>query len=272
MSNIPQLKPDEFKRIAHLIKSITGMNYEKGKETLVKRRLASRLHALHKNSFSDYLDFVESEQSQKEMVHFIDVLTTNKTSFFRENEHFEFLSEEWIPKMEAASPPNLRLWSAACSSGQEPYSMAIHLTEKLSSTMLSRTRILATDLSTEMISVAKSGVYSDDVTDELSATRRSTFLEKRHGEAGRYRVRDSLRKLIQFQQLNLMGKWPTQGLFDVIFCRNAMIYFDKPTKENLVNRFYKMLAKGGYLLIGHAESLSGSEHPYTYIQPAVWQK
>ncbi|MBL4636651.1 MAG: protein-glutamate O-methyltransferase [Kofleriaceae bacterium] len=272
MNRKPELARAEFERIAVMIKSQTGMDYKPGKETLVRQRLANRLQALQKTSYGEYLDFVESESSKKEMTRFIDLLTTNKTSFFRENAHFEFLTEHWIPQVESESPRKLRLWSSACSSGQEPYSIAMHLSDKLSSKMLHRTRILATDLSTDILAKAQRGVYSADVAEELSEVQRSQYLEKSRGSSGNYRVKNTLRSHIHFAQLNLMERWPMRGPFDVIFCRNVMIYFDKPTQERLVNRFYDLLDEGGYLFIGHAESLSGTKHKYNYIKPAVWQK
>ncbi len=267
-----ELSADEFERIAVLVKSLTGMNYQHGKETLVRQRLGTRLRELNKNSFHDYIDYVESEKSQQEMVRLLDLLTTNKTSFFRENQHFEFLAKNWIPEMEKKKPSKIRMWSSACSSGQEPYSMAMHLHEKLSKKLLSKVKILATDLSTEILSSARRGVYPESIVNQLDDRRKSTFMKKGQGSPPLYQVKEAVRKMVHFSRLNLIGDWPMNGPFDVIFCRNVMIYFDKETQERLVNRFWSLLPEGGYLLIGHSESLSGTKHPFKYIQPAVWQK
>ena len=174
--------------------------------------------------------------------------------------------------MEKKKPSKIRMWSSACSSGQEPYSMAMHLHEKLSKKLLPKVKILATDLSTEILSSARRGVYPESIVNQLDDRRKNTFMKKGRGSPPLYQVTEAVRKMVHFSRLNLIGDWPMKGPFDVIFCRNVMIYFDKETQERLVNRFWKLLPEGGYLLIGHSESLSGTTHPFKYIQPAVWQK
>jgi chemotaxis protein methyltransferase CheR len=204
----------------------------------------------------------------------VDVLTTNKTHFFREFEHLEFLRDEIIPRF---SKGPIRIWSAGCSSGEEPYSIAIMLSEAIPDIGKRDIKILATDISYRMMEQARQGLYDEETLKFMPAQLRLKYFRKTeardgHSRSHRYRVVPQLQSMVSFAKLNLMEEWPMRGLFDVIFCRNVMIYFDKPTQENLVKRFWSFLRESGYLLVGHSESLTFLTHDYRYLKPAVYQK
>jgi chemotaxis protein methyltransferase CheR len=200
----------------------------------------------------------------------VDVLTTNKTNFFRESEHLDYLRNEIITGL---GKEQIRIWSAGCSSGEEPYSIAITLCEAVPDIGKRDIKILATDISDRMMGQARQGLYDEETLKGMSLQLKHRYFE--HAEAGishRYRVVPQLQSMVRFAKLNLMEEWPMRGLFDVIFCRNVMIYFDKPTQEKLVKRFWSQLRAGGYLMVGHSESLTFMAHDYRYIKPAVYQK
>jgi chemotaxis protein methyltransferase CheR len=212
---------------------------------------------------------VRADASRRELAHMVDLLTTNKTSFFREPAHFDVLRDAVVPAFGAA-PGGLRLWSAGCSSGEEPYTMAMVLREALADPAWRGARILATDISERVLARARAGVYPDETAADVDPA-----LLRRHfarDPEGGWAAGAALRARIQFAPLNLMGPWPMRGPFHAIFCRNVMIYFDKPTQGALVNRYYDLLAPGGYLFVGHSESLSAVDHAFAYVQPAVYRK
>ena len=267
-----ELDSEQFTKVSHLVYRISGIKLRPGKEGLVKARLMKRLNALGLDTFEAYLDYVEHEPSRQELSTMIDVLTTNKTSFFREQQHFDYFRQRIVPELQASRQP-VRLWSAGCSTGQESYSLAITLRETMPDLDRRDVRILATDLSTQVLQQARQAVYEEDVlADVPQALRRKYFVLVRQAPIPAYEVVDKVRRLVQFARLNLMQQWPMHGPFDLILCRNVMIYFDKPTQERLVNRFWQLLRPGGHLFIGHSESLSGISHPYHYIQPAIYVK
>jgi chemotaxis protein methyltransferase CheR len=195
------------------------------------------------------------------------VITTNKTQFFREARHFEFLVEQ-LPAWRALGRP-IRIWSAGCSSGEEVYTLAMVLAEHLPAPELRAARILGTDISRPVLERAQAAVYRPQDLEGLDAERCRRHLLRR-GDA--YEVRPELRALVSFARLNLLEHWPMRGPFHAIFCRNVMIYFDRPTRERLIARFHALLPPGGHLLVGHSESLSGLEHGYRYVAPAVYVK
>ena len=200
----------------------------------------------------------------------LDLLTTNETYFFREPQHFAFLSEPVLPHVPVGEP--FRVWSAACSSGEEPYTLAMTLAEALGSTSRD-VKILATDISTKVLAEGEQGIYSEDTVSPVPQIYLKKYFLKGHNEwQGYYSVKDELKQWVHFRRLNLMEPFPLSIEFDYVFVRNVMIYFDKETRESLVNRMEKHLKVGGYLFIGNAESLSGLKHNYKYIQPAVYQR
>ncbi len=264
-----RLTASQFRRLSELLHRLTGIHLQPGKEQLVKARLWKRIHALGLRGFEDYLALVESGRDPGELSTMVDALSTNKTSFFREPAHFEFLRERLREPARARGP--VRIWSAGCSSGEEPYTIAMVVAESLLETGPRDVRVLATDVSTRVLAHARAGVYPEPALEDVSTARRRRFFTTA-GAAGGWRVDAGLRGLIRFAHLNLMGDWPMRGPFDFIFCRNVMIYFDRPTQDRLIGRFRDLLRPGGFLFIGHSESLSGRTLGLEYIQPALYRK
>jgi chemotaxis protein methyltransferase CheR len=265
-----KLKKAQFERISQLVGRLTGINLHPGKHELVRARLTNRLRILGLRSFDAYMEYLEHDHPEEELVAMIEAMTTNKTSFFREPQHFGYLCRQVVPGLRNRK---IRVWSAGCSSGEEPYSTAILLDEAISDHALWDIGILATDLSSHMIAHARNGIYDKNHLREvppLLISKYFTCIETR--PVRRYQVIEPLRRRVHFARLNLMGQWPMRGPFDVIFCRNVMIYFDKFTQEQLVNRFWKLLKPGGHLFVGHSESLAGSPHKFRYVQPATYVK
>ncbi len=265
-----KFKKGQFEKISHLVHQMTGINLPPGKQELVRARLTKRLRALGLKSFDTYMERLEHDQSEGELVSMIESMTTNKTNFFREPQHFGYLCRQILP---VARNRRLRVWSAGCSSGEEPYTTAILLHEAIGDHSLWDIRILATDLSSRMIDHARKGIYDINHLREvppLLISKYFTCVETK--PVRRYQIGEMLRRQVYFARLNLMEEWPMRGPFDVIFCRNVMIYFDKATQEQLVNRFWKLMRPGGCLFVGHSESLTGSPHKFRYVQPAIYMK
>jgi chemotaxis protein methyltransferase CheR len=270
VAEIRPLTAREFEQFRALAYDKFGLDLQNGKQQLVEARLTKRMRELRFRSFADYYRHVTGDTSGAELTALIDSLTTNHTSFFRETAHFEMLGGTILPAL--GSRPRISIWSAACSTGEEPYSIAMCAAETLGESVLSRLHILATDISTRVLGIAQAGAYPGERCRGVSEARSRRFLlrgEKRWQDW--YRVKPRLRAAVAFQRLNLMEPFHLPP-FPVIFCRNVMIYFDRPTQEGLVNRLAACLEPGGYLLIGHAESLNGIGHPLDYVRPAVYRK
>ncbi len=266
-----ELSNEQFSKISRVVNDICGIQLPPGKEGLVKSRLMKRLRVLGLGSFEEYVEFVENDETRQELSHMIDMLTTNKTNFFREIQHFNFLSKNILPNI--ISKKKLRFWSAGCSSGEEPYSLAIQLREDIPQIDRMDIKILATDISNRVLEKAGNGMYDADLLSDIPQKMLTKYFTRvSNSSPPAFQAQDSLKSLIQFARLNLLSDWPMQGPFDVIFCRNVMIYFNQPTRQNLINRFWELLAPGGFLFIGHSESLTNSSHNYRYIQPAIYQK
>lgn len=263
----PELSTAQFRRVAKLTYTVAGINLGTGKEGLVRSRLTKRLRELDLPGFDPYLDLVErgSEAGKRELAQMIDALTTNKTSFFREPAHFEFMRQRMLPELGTGREP-IRIWSAGCSTGEEPYTIGMVLRDAAAGGATRDARILATDISPRVVAQARAASYTDVQVADVPPDARRWLTPA----AGRWQVSDAVRSLVSFAHLNLMGEWPMQGPFDAIFCRNVMIYFDKPTQARLVDRFHALLRPGGYLFVGHSESLSGLDHRFQYVQPAVY--
>jgi chemotaxis protein methyltransferase CheR len=265
-----ELNPKQFRKISDMVYRTAGINLKEGKEALVRARLMKRLRFLGMSRVEDYIEFIDSDQGTGEVAALIDVMTTNKTSFFREVDHFHFLREQVLPGL---NMPRVRFWSAACSSGEEAYTLAILLREHLPAIERKDVRILATDISHRMLHKAIQAVYAQDVLDEVPSPAYRKYFAARHNDrSGSCQVAVEARALVRFAHLNLMDPWPMKGLFQVIFCRNVMIYFDKPTQQELINRFWDCLEPGGHLFVGHSEGLSSIKHRFCYVRPAVYQK
>jgi chemotaxis protein methyltransferase CheR len=275
MSEIAQpnsITPTEFATVSRMLYELSGINLQPGKEGLVQSRLSKRIRALQLNNISDYLKYVEADTTRSEITLMVDMLTTNKTSFFRESAHFDFLRQSVIPKLLQGRKP-IRIWSAACSTGEEPYCISIVLREALPQTGAPDLKILATDISTRVLAYAREAVYEQEkVRDIPPALLQKHFTKVPSDTGGFYRVGDATRAPVRFAYLNLMERWPMNGPFDVIFCRNVMIYFDRETQARLIRNFAQFLAPGGHLLIGHSETIAGGNSNFRYIQPATYER
>jgi len=264
------LRDDQFLAIGELVKHVAGIYLHAGKEGLVRSRLAHRLRALRLANFDEYLGYLEHDVSGTELSNMVDVITTNKTSFFREAEHFRFLQNYLLPLHAHAATP-LSVWSAGCSSGEEPYTIAMVLRELLSIEQLSRCRVLGTDISSRILAKARQAVYRQDLLADVPPQLAARYFV-RDRKSGTAAVADDVRRLVRFARLNLMADWPMSGPFHAIFCRNVMIYFDRDTQQRLVERFTELLAPGGFLFVGHSESLTPLRHELRYVQPAVYAR
>jgi len=272
----PELTDGEFEKISRLVYEACGINLTEGKKELLKARLGKVIRAGSFGSFREYYEHVVQDSSGQELVHLLDSVSTNFTSFFREPQHFEYLKSEFLPEVLGDKGRNgrkLRFWSAGCSSGEEPYSIIISLLESLGSPRGWDLQVLSTDLSSKVLKVAAAGIYPKGRIQTISPDLvKKYFLRGENRWKGYVRVKDSLKKYLVFRRLNLMEPFSFAEPFDGIFCRNVMIYFDKPTQASLLNRFFQSLGRGGVLFIGHSESLAGIEHPFRYVQPATYRK
>ena len=243
--------PGDFRRVRELIARLAGIALAEHKENMVYNRLARRLRSTGIGSFAEYLDLVEQPHSE-ERGHFVNALTTNLTSFFRERHHFEMLASYAAARRRAApGGGRLRVWSSACSTGEEPYSAAIALREADCPA-----EIIATDIDTEVLGRARRGSYALEAAEDMNPERlRRFFLKGVGSNEGRIMVRPELQAMVRFSQCNLQGNnWPTGDRFDVIFCRNVMIYFSRESQRQVLDRFIGVLRPGGLLFVGHSES------------------
>ena len=273
---VAELRDTDFEKISRLVYEKCGINLHEGKKELVSSRLGKRLREGNFKSFADYYRYVTTEEGTDELVRMIDSISTNLTYFFREESHFQKLRAILTGMLGKAGPsgrpPKLRIWSAGCSTGEEPYSLAITIKECLGEKTPDAT-ILATDISTSVLKTASSGIYSEEKLKNISPIIIKKYFQYGCGKwTGSYRSKKDIREMIKFVRFNLMETPPAQYMFDIIFCRNVMIYFDKPTQNALTNRFYDCLEKGGYFFIGHSESLTGLEHKFKYVEPSVYRK
>lgn len=276
----PQSSPEslgerDFERIRATVASITGISIAPTKRLLIYRRLAGRLKARGFASFGDYLSAIESGD-RNELEHFINAITTNQTSFFREKHHFDFLRRTIIPELadrHAGSKQRLRMWSAGCSSGEEPYSIAMTLADGLPDIANRDARLLCTDLDSSVVAVGKAGVYPASRVEPVPESYRSRYLDPVvNGTESAFRVRKEIRALTVFKRLNLLGPWPMKGRFDVIFCRNVCIYFERETKRELIERFWHALDDDGYLVLGHSESLYDHTDRFSLVGNTIYRK
>lgn len=262
---------DDFNRIVDLAGQYTGIVLSDHKRDMVYGRIARRVRKLAMNNFTEYLNFLE-KNTDAELSNFINVITTNLTSFFREKHHFDYLLSTVLPNVRKnnSASKRVRIWSAGCSSGQEPYSIGMTL-KKFGIPMDWDVKILATDLDSDVLHKAQSAVYSSTDVDGLDE-----FFIKNYFQYNKVnkevKVKSSVRDLIHFKRLNLLEAWPMKGPFDFIFCRNVVIYFDKPTQKILFNRYAELLTIGGYLFIGHSENLHGISDRFENIGNTVYRK
>ncbi len=264
----------DFKRLRHLVSEHTGISLSEAKRDLVYGRLSKRLRAHGLNSFSAYTDYLTSNPDT-EFEEFTNAITTNLTSFFRESHHFDYLRESVLPELKNRNQGNrrIRIWSAGCSTGEEPYSIAISLMESFPELDNWDVRILATDLDTNCLQHAAAGIYGLERVETMSKDRLRRWFRKGRGElADKVQVDNKLKELITFKQLNLMGEWPMRGPFDIIFCRNVVIYFDKPTQRVLFDRYAKLASDDAHLFLGHSESLFNVTEKFKLIAKTVYRR
>ena len=255
---------EDFRQIAAMIYSDAGIYLSEEKSSLVYSRLVKRLRDLQLDSFKDYCRLVAGHDGVDEREKMLAALTTNVTRFYREPHHFEYLKKTVLPPLlEAAKRgARVRIWSAACSKGQEPYTIAMTILSMMPEAADRDVRILATDIDPEVLETARAGAYDAEEFGSVPKPELSRFFKAIDGPNGpMYSATDTMRRLISFKRLNLIGDWPMSGSFNVIFCRNVVIYFDEPTQAKIWDRFAKKLVPGGVLCIGHSERLSGPALP-----------
>ena len=242
-----------------------------GKEALITARLGKRIRHHGFSGLAEYCAFLRSGADEDELTKVVDALTTNFTSFLREEDHFKFLVQTALPP--ASKEKRFRVWSAACSSGEEPYTLAFYLMEHFPLTAGWDWKITATDISTKVLEQAKSGVYAEDRVRMVPQDWIRKYFQRGIGHwLGHYRVKPMISDCIEFRQLNLIADYQMTCTYDVIFCRNVMIYFDRPTQEMLVNQLCRHLSPRGFLMIGHSESLTGLKVPLNCLRPSIYQK
>ena len=266
----------DYARLRALIYDKAGIQLGEEKRTMLEVRIKRRLRALGIESYARYCDFLFSREGQRdELTPLLDVVTTNKTDFFREPRHFEFLTAKALGEMERRSAGRpLLIWSAGCSSGEEPYTLAMVLSEYAGQHPGFRFRILATDICTQVLEKAPRAIYSSDVVRPVpSLLQRKYFLRSRDRSSERVKVAPELRHLVEFRRLNFMdAEYGLGEQADAIFCRNVLIYFDRPTQESILSKLCRNLVPAGFLFVGHSESLHDMNLPLQPVAPALYRR
>lgn len=265
------LSSREFAAVTALAREQFGIELGRGKEQLVAARLGKLLRRLGFSSFREYYEHLRSDCTGQALVQLIDALATNHTSFFREQAHFDFLVEQIFPEWNR--PGSMRIWSAASSTGEEPYTIALTAREYFGALGSNLPTVLASDISTRALETARKGTYQVQRLQGILAPWLRKHLLRGQGEwEGWYRMRPEILGMVEFRRINLIEPFPDIGRFNVIFCRNVMIYFSHQTQEQLVNRLVACLEPGGFLFVGHSETLTGIQHGLQHIQPAIYRK
>lgn len=250
----PKLQDEDFRRIVKRVHEDTGIALQEHKKVMVGARVTKRLNALGMTSFSAYLDYLDTAEGKPEVTNFWNAITTNLTSFFREFHHFEHFKGELV-RLDQSGARKTRIWCAGCSTGEEAYSIATILHSNRSGKNLENLKILATDIDTKVLATAKSGTYPQERLDSFPSEIDMRLIQKNSDET--FGFKDIIRNDISFRRLNFLEQWPFSGPFDVIFCRNVLIYFDNPTKKMIIDQFANMLNVGGVLYLGHSETTLG---------------
>jgi len=276
-ADLAALSPESFARFARFITSELGIKMPESKVALVQSRLLRRVRNLGMQSVEQYGEYFFASSNSEEREHLINAITTNKTDFFREPEHFDFLRNAVLPATIHAArgrPIRFKVWSAGCSSGEEPYTLAMVLAEYAGYTSRFDFAILGTDISTKVLTSAREGVYLESQIQPIpSELRRKYLLRGRNTAERQARVVPELRRKVSLHQLNFMDDdYGIKDLFDVVFFRNVMIYFDRATQESVINKICRNLAPGGYLFAGHSESLAGLDIPVRSVGTAIYRK
>ena len=277
-ANMPALTDAEFNELVKIIYDKTRIQMTNHKRALVTSRLSKRLRALHMDSFREYIDFVNNAKDE-ELTNFVTAVTTNKTDFFRENKHFEYMKSnflpEWEKKFKEGKVKNLRIWSAACSTGEEPYTIQMTLHEYFGSNYdRYDIKVLASDIDTNVLAHGRAGIYKEESVEPIQPNiLRKYFLKGTGDKEGLYKVKDILQKNLFFRQLNFKDEdFDIHTQFDLIFCRNVIIYFDKEFQKELFNKFHRYLKEDGLVFIGHSETLFGVSDKFKYVSSNIYKK
>ena len=273
MINNYNLSDKDFNRLREIIYNEAGIKLSDVKKALMQSRLMKRLRELQLHNFTEYHTYL-IENFENEKINFINAITTNKTDFFRENEHFEFMKKKILPEFDLKREKEIRIWSAGCSTGEEPYTIAITLHEYYHGKKAPEFLILATDIDTQVLNKAQEGLYAaDHVADVESKYLNNYFLYERNHKGAFYKTTDKLKAAIYFRRLNLLSEqYPMKKQFDIIFCRNVIIYFDKETQKKLFEKFYAYLKNDGYLLIGHSENITNITDKFYLVGRTIYRK
>ncbi len=264
---------DALNYIIELVYDRCRIRLNDGKQPLIRARLGKRMRLHNMATLPEYCEFLQREANEEEHTEVVNCLTTNFTNFLREEDHFRFLTEQALPELLPPRPRRFNIWSAACASGEEAYSIAFYLSEHYPPGAGWDWRILATDISTKALDKARKAVYAQERLETLPPEWVPRYFQRGcNGAKGLYRVKPHIRERVTFRQLNLLGQYAFRGAFPVVFCRNVMIYFDRPTQQQLVERLARFLSPQGYLLVGHSESLLGLSIPFRCLGPSIYQK
>lgn len=272
---MPDITDAEFNQLSQLVYQHAGIHLPPQKKELVRSRLTKFIRNRKLASFHEYYQQVLQDTSGLELINLLDAISTNMTAFWREPKHFEFLGQELLPalRQKCKKAPQWRLWSAGCSSGEEPYTLAMVLLNAEPNKDMSGVKIYASDINTQVLNQAHRGIYPLSRVEPLSKEWQRRFFQKGVNQfEGYVRVKPEVKQLVEFFRLNLMESFPFKEDFDVIFCRNVMIYFEKSTQTELVRKFHQCLKPGGYLFIGHSESLCNISHQFAYVKPTIYRK
>ncbi|MCF8067026.1 MAG: protein-glutamate O-methyltransferase CheR [Desulfobacterales bacterium] len=271
-----KISDESFALFSALVYDKCGINLHSGKKELVQARLGRRLRETASRSFEDYYSFLLNKDTGSELVEMLNAISTNLTSFFREIKHFNFMESVVLKDFCDANSTTLKkfnIWSAGCSSGEEPYSLFMCINDFFEKYPKLQINIMATDISTKVLSIAQRGVYEQARLKTVPVDRLRKYFQKGADRwAGYYRIKTKVKENITFRRFNLMDIFPFKEKYDVIFCRNVMIYFDKEIQEKVVNKYYDSLVPGGYLFIGHSESLMGTRNRFSYVKPTIYRK
>ena len=278
-SQTVRLSDNDFKFLCEYVYDATGIVLNDSKREMVYRRLTRIVRDRNLASFTDYCELLKTSPEQ-EKNYFVNAITTNLTSFFREQHHFDYLIQHELPKLinskdkRRAEDKRLRVWSSATSTGEEPYSIAITLLEGMDNVLNQwDVKVLATDIDSNVLAKAKAGVYDEKRIENIAENYKKKYFHKGSGDnKNKVKVDSSLQKIITFKQLNLLHEWPLKGPFDIIFCRNVIIYFDKKTQQELFERYYDLLAPGGLLMLGHSENLGAYQKYFENVGRTIFRK
>jgi chemotaxis protein methyltransferase CheR len=270
-----ELTDKEFNQLSQFIQSNYGIKMPPIKKVVLQGRLQKRLKKLQINDYKTYIDYVFSPQGQEEIIHMMDVVSTNKTDFFRESVHFEFMTDEILPELfKRDGRTVVKAWSAGCSSGEEPYTMAITMQEFKDKNPGFDYQILATDISTQMLQLGANAIYKEERIDEIPLyLKKKYFLRSKDPNNKQVRLVKQIRDKVQFMRLNFMDNtYQVNDNFDFIFCRNALIYFERETQEIVINKLCSKLKTGGFFILGHSESITNMRVPLKSIKPTIFRK